>query len=116
MNLVFSLAIAVLFGAGVSLLVRRDLLQLVVGTVLLSNSSILFLIACGHGGRKLPLLENATEAADPLVQALALTAIVIGFSTTVLLIRVTVSVQHHHESLDVGALRRAESDEETEGA
>ncbi len=114
-----SLLIASMFGCGIRFLVRQSMLHVVVGTVLLSNAAILFLIAAGQGGRVIPLLHSTEGAskfdfADPLVQAFALTAVVIGFATTVLLIRVTLSVQDIQRDLDVGALEEAEIEREEE--
>lgn len=88
----------------------RDAVKLVGGTVLLGNAAVLLLVAAGFGGREMPLLpvEDPQAVADPLVQALALTAIVISFGTTVLLLRVALAVERTHETLDMEDLVEAE--------
>lgn len=117
MNVALSLLVAILFGCGVRFLIRRNLFHVVVGTILLSNSAILLLISSGHGGRAIPLITSeeaisAADFADPLVQAFALTAVVIGFATTVLLVRVTLSLQESQRDLDIVALQEAEVERE----
>ncbi len=110
MTLLVSIVFGVLVGTGIHLMVRRDALRLVGGTVLLTNATILFLMAAAFDGNAVPLLPIADGAvpADPLVQALALTAIVISFGTTVLLLRVALAVERTHGTLDMEDLVRAE--------
>ena len=87
MNLVFALAAAVLFGSGSFLLLKRDLVRVVAGMVLVSQSAVLCLIASGleRGAAPIyPLPEGPVS--DPLVQSMALTAIVIGLAVTALLL------------------------------
>jgi multicomponent Na+:H+ antiporter subunit C len=109
-TLLVSIVFGVLVGTGIHLMVRRDALRLVGGTVLLTNATILFLMAAAFDGNAVPLLPIADGAvpADPLVQALALTAIVISFGTTVLLLRVALAVERTHGTLDMEDLVRAE--------
>ncbi|MCA1716590.1 MAG: NADH-quinone oxidoreductase subunit K, partial [Actinobacteria bacterium] len=47
MTLAFSLAVAVVFGSGAFLVLQRDLMRVVVGIVLISNSASLFIVAAG---------------------------------------------------------------------
>ncbi len=47
MILAFSLTVAVVFGSGVFLVIQRDLLRVVIGIVLISNSASLFIVAAG---------------------------------------------------------------------
>lgn len=86
MNLFLSAIVAVTFGVGVFLLLRRDLLKIVIGLGLIGNAVNLAIFVLG--GWKLgtvPLMspnETTLSAAsiDPVPQALVLTAIVIGFA------------------------------------
>lgn len=75
---------AVLVAAGVYLVLERSLSRIVLGLTLLTNGlNIVFLIAGGPSGA--PPLVGAAEPeamADPLVQAMMLTAIVIGLGTS----------------------------------
>jgi multicomponent K+:H+ antiporter subunit C len=90
MELVLALGIGVLVGAGVWLILRPRTFQVIVGLSLLSYGVNLFIIAMGRlrSGAAPVLAERAAgdpaQFADPLPQALVLTAIVIGFATTAL--------------------------------
>lgn len=111
-----AIAFGALFGAGVHLMVRRDALKLIGGMVLIGNAAVLFLVSAGFGSRETPLLpvDDPKLVADPLVQALALTALVINFATTVLLLRVALAVERTHDTLDMEDLVQAEVAEEPE--
>ncbi len=88
MELVLSIAIGVMTGCGVWLILRPRTYQVIIGLSLLSYAVNLFIF--GVGGVKTnvpPILEdggNIASLADPVPQALVLTAIVIGFATTAL--------------------------------
>lgn len=92
MEALIALAIGVLAGSGTWLVLRPRTFQVVVGFALLSYAVNLFLFAMGRLRRDAaPVLESAAPVdpatlADPLPQALILTAIVIGFATTALLL------------------------------
>lgn len=76
-----AILIGVLFGAAVYLMLRRSIVDLVFGLVLLSHAANLLVFASGgvlRGGPPL-VVEAAGRVADPLPQALVLTAIVISF-------------------------------------
>ena len=83
-----ALACGVLYAAGIYLMLRRRLAQLIIGLGLLSNGTNLLLFTAGGLTRARPpvLPEGATRLvepyADPVPQALVLTAIVIGFGLT----------------------------------
>ena len=55
MRLVFAAAIAALFGTGAYLLLRRDLVRVVIGFLLISQSAVLTLIASGIGRGNAPI-------------------------------------------------------------
>ena len=103
MILVISLAIAVLFGSGAFLVLQRDLLRVVVGIVLVSNSANLFVIATGLTRGRPPIypLPEGAPVSDPLVQAMALTAIVISFSVAALLLSLVYRLYVSHRSIDI---------------
>lgn len=97
MELILSLAIGILTASGVWLLLRPRTFQVVVGMLLLSYAVNLFLLASGGlRGLLAPILGigSATAgAANPVPQALVLTAIVIGFATTALLLVVLITLR-----------------------
>ncbi len=103
MTLVISLAISVLFGSGAFLVLQRDLLRVVVGIVLVSNSANLFVIATGLTRGQPPIypLPERAPVSDPLVQAMALTAIVISFSVAALLLSLVYRLYVSHRSIDI---------------
>lgn len=92
MELTLAIAIGVLTGSGVWLVLRPRTYQLVIGLSLLAYAVNLFIFSMGRlrvGAA--PVLGpggagNPADLADPVPQALVLTAIVIGFATTALLL------------------------------
>ena len=89
MEAVVATAIGVLFGAGIWLVLRPRSFQVVTGLLLMSYAVNLFIVIMGRLWVSRPplTLETAVDTtahADPLPQALVLTAIVIGFATTAL--------------------------------
>jgi multicomponent Na+:H+ antiporter subunit C len=85
--LVFSLAVAVLFGCGAYLLLKRDLVRMVAGIMLISQAATLALIGSSiTRGRAAIAVQPGEVVSDPLPQALALTALVIGLATVALLL------------------------------
>jgi multicomponent Na+:H+ antiporter subunit C len=97
-----SIVAGVLFAAGLYMMLRRSLVKILVGLLLLSHAVNLLLFATGNltPGRPPILPEgervvNLANYADPVPQALILTAIVISFGLTafaVVLIRQTYQV------------------------
>lgn len=89
MEIIYALAIGVLTGSGVWLLLRPRTFQVIMGLALLSYAINLFIFAMGRlvVGRP-PIIAAGTATAelyaDPVPQALVLTAIVISFATTAL--------------------------------
>jgi multicomponent Na+:H+ antiporter subunit C len=110
-SLLVALTIGALFGAGVHLMTRGDTVKLSVGTVLISNAAILLLVAPHSESVAAPVhpIPAVGAVADPLVQAIALTAIVIGLGTTVLLLRVALAVERTHHTIETLDLSRAEA-------
>jgi multicomponent Na+:H+ antiporter subunit C len=88
MEVLLAVASGVLYAAGVYLMMRRRLAQLIIGLGLLSNGTNLLIFTAGGLTRARPPVvapdTAALEApyADPVPQALVLTAIVIGFGLT----------------------------------
>jgi len=99
METIVALAIGILTGSGVWLLLRPRTFQVIVGLSLLSYAVNLFIFSTG-GLRTgaAPILErgaagNLAQHADPLPQALVLTAIVISFATTALFLVVLLAAR-----------------------
>ena len=96
---VVSVAIGVLAGSGVWLLLRPRTFQVAIGLTLLSYAVNLFIFAMGglhvNAAPVVAARAGADPAAfaDPLPQALVLTAIVISFATTALLLVVLLAAR-----------------------
>lgn len=80
--------VGVLFGAGTYLVLHRTLTRVALGIGLWTYGvNVLLLVSGGRAGRP-PLVDEAPASgfADPLPQAMILTAIVIGFAMTAFLL------------------------------
>jgi multicomponent K+:H+ antiporter subunit C len=99
MELVIALGIGVLAGCGVWLLLRPRTFQVIIGLSLLSYAVNLFIFIMGWvRGGVAPFTEagapvDPARFADPLPQALVLTAIVISFAMTALLLVVLLAAR-----------------------
>ena len=82
---IMAIAIGLLFAAAFYMMLRRSIVKLVMGLIVLSNAAnlVIFTVA-GMTRTEPPFLDKVTKVAssgvaDPLPQALILTAIVIAF-------------------------------------
>lgn len=87
MTITLAALAALLFGIGTYLILQRTLSRIIIGLGLLTHGANLLLLTAGRRGTP-PLIGNAPAKAmaDPVPQALALTAIVITFAVTMLLL------------------------------
>jgi multicomponent K+:H+ antiporter subunit C len=84
---------------GIYLMLRGRTFPVVLGLTLLGYAVNVFIFAMGRLWLGMaPILDGRHPAADPLPQALVLTAIVIGFATTGLLIGVALRSRHENRS------------------
>ena len=72
--------VGVLFAAGTYLLMERSLTRIVLGVGVLGNGVNLLIVVAGGSSGEPPIVGREGRLADPLPQALVLTAIVIGFA------------------------------------
>ncbi len=88
MEFLVASSVGVLTAAGVYLLLRAHTFPVVLGLTLLSYATNVYLFATGRLAINAPPLIDAQVAryTDPLPQALVLTAIVISFGMTALLV------------------------------
>lgn len=123
-SLVLVATCGVLVGTGVFLMLERSLTRVLVGLVLLGNGVNLgFMVSAGAPGEP-PFYGSAPTAdmADPLPQALVLTAIVITLGTTAFILAMAHrSWQlHGHDEVqddveDASIRRLADADETSQG-
>ena len=87
MTIVLAATAASLFAVGTYLVLQRKLSRIIIGLSLLTHGANLLLIGSGRRGSP-PVIGTGEVGSfsDPLPQALALTAIVITFAVTVLLL------------------------------
>jgi multicomponent Na+:H+ antiporter subunit C len=89
MTVVLAFAAAALFGIGTYLILQRKLSRIIIGLGLLTHGANVLLITSGRRGNPPIIDETGTQRiSDPVPQALALTAIVITFAVTMLLLAI----------------------------
>lgn len=99
MELILAIAIGVLTASGVWLLLRPRTYQVIIGLSLLSYAVNLFIFGMGRLSLFVPPVlaqhgaADPAHYADPIPQALVLTAIVIGFATTALFLVVLLAAR-----------------------
>ena len=114
MEVIVSILIGVLYTAGVYLLLRRSLVKLTLGIIFLSNATnlLIFMSAGLTEGKPIFISEEgvkaAQETADPLPQALVLTAIVIGFGIIAFTLVLKYKYYKKTGTYDVDQLKRTE--------
>lgn len=111
MTIVFSAAVAILFGAGAYLVLKRDLIRLIAGMVLIGNAANLFIMSAALRRGSAAVIPFSGTFSDPVVQSMTLTAIVISFSTTALMLALTYRVYGSHDSMDIAQLSLAEEEQ-----
>ncbi len=88
MEVLLAVVIGTLYSGGLYLMMRRNLVQLIIGLGLLSHgANLLIFTAAGLRQGGAPILAEGKKVflnlpADPLPQALILTSIVISFAVT----------------------------------
>lgn len=109
MTLLAALVVAILFATGIFLLLQRDLLRTVVGILLTSNASTLYIIVSGLSRGEAPIYPlSGGPLSDPLVQAMALTALIIGFGVSALLLAMVYRLYLSNRSIDAETIARSE--------
>lgn len=134
-NTLLSITIALLFGIGTFMILRKDIIKIVLGMTILSHAANLLILSSGitngetvpiiteemaqHtsgiiftddlvNGVLAPIVPEGTQMlfVDPMVQALTLTAIVISLATTSFLLILSYRVYKEHDTTDVSKVRR----------
>ncbi len=103
MELLLAVAIGLLTGCGVLLLLRGRTFAVMLGLTMLSYAVNLFIFVSGGLTAGAGAVLGATARyADPLPQALVLTAIVIGFAMTAFLVVLAIRARAElgHDELD----------------
>lgn len=109
MTLLISITVAVILAAAAYLMLKRDLIRVITGMILLGNAANLFIMATGLRQGQAPIVPADGGMSDPLVQAMTLTAIVISFGVATLVLSVVYRVYDSHHSVDLRRLGSAEA-------
>ncbi|SHI96944.1 multicomponent Na+:H+ antiporter subunit C [Aureimonas altamirensis DSM 21988] len=114
MNLIYALAISALASCGVYLLLSRHVIRIIIGVAILSAAVNLVILYSGRIVSSLPPImpadvsELGMDTANPLPQALILTAIVIGFALTAFASALALQLMRSNGADDTGDLNDAE--------
>ncbi|EON74360.1 MULTISPECIES: Na(+)/H(+) antiporter subunit C [Lysinibacillus] len=113
MEIIMAFVIGFLFMAAVYLILSKSLLRIIIGTGLLSHGAHLLILTMGGLGGEAPpvLTEGAKTFADPLPQALILTAIVISFGVTAFFLVLAYRSYQELETDDISLMRGSDEDE-----
>ena len=118
MELLIAITIGTLYAAGVYMMLRRSLVKLIIGLILMGNGVNLLIFLLGRitkGSSPIIPADLSTFAdayADPVPQALILTAIVISFGLQAFAIVLIKRVYKVVETDDLDTLSRNEEGEE----
>lgn len=115
MEIILAILVGVLYTAGVYMLLRRSILKFIIGILFLSNATnLLVFLAAGIVPGEPVFIEGedalAEHFADPLPQALVLTAVVIGFGMVVYLLAVKYRLFYETKTDDLDQLKPTEED------
>lgn len=134
-NTILSITIALIFGIGTFLILRRDIIKVIIGLSLISHAVNMLIVSTGlFDGEKAPIITNShhdsgsgiiftdklpdgmlapivpsgmeTQFVDPLVQALVLTAIVISLAITAFILILAYRIYEEYGTTDIRELRR----------
>lgn len=113
MEPVFAIAFGVMMAVAAYLLMSRNILRIVLGLLVLGNAANLSIFIAGRMDSRIPPLVPSGETAlvggaNPLPQALILTAIVISFALVAFTVVLFESAHRRLETLDADAMREAE--------
>ena len=113
MSILYAFVAAALFGCALYMVLSRNLVRVLLGLSLLTTAVNLVLFQAGRMRSAQPPLipdgaDRLGESADPLPQALVLTAIVIGFALSVVLAALALRAYRGHGSLRSDEIRSAE--------
>ena len=116
-QVILALVLGLLFAVGTYLVLREDVVRVVWGVTVISQAANVYLVTMGGLSGSAPVLAHGEEGdhpvacsvpgaaaecvTDPLVQALVLTAIVIGFGTTAFALVLTYRVYEEHGTINL---------------
>ncbi|MCL2704273.1 MAG: cation:proton antiporter subunit C [Defluviitaleaceae bacterium] len=108
-------SIALFFLAYFGIITSKNIIKSIIFIMLMQTAAVMFWLKLGAETSAMPappiiyeadLLERAVFIADPLPQALTLTAIIIGFSVIAIIITMLNTLYRHHRTTDWGKLEK----------
>ncbi len=113
MEVLLSILVGVLYTAGVYMLLRRSILKFIIGIIFISNATnLLVFMSSGLITGQPAFVEEggkvAESSADPLNQALVLTAIVIGLGVIAFTLALKYKLFEITQSDDLDELKQTE--------
>lgn len=115
MEALIALLVGILFAAGIYSLMRRSIVKLVIGVVLISQAANLLVFTVGGLRAGRPAIVPADGVVppapygDPLPQAMVLTAIVIGFGLTAFLLALVARAHEEVGDDDINAFNQTDT-------
>ena len=114
MEMLVATAIGTLTAAGIYLILRLRAFPVILGTAMLSYAVNVFLFSTGRLAVNAPpiLTKTAETYTDPLPQALVLTAIVISFGMTAVVVMIALGayLESGTDEIDIAAANDDEGD------
>ena len=112
--MIYSLCLALFLVGLYAVVVKKNVVKIVIGIVIMDYAINLFLILLGYrSGGEAPILEPgmdparfANTAVDPLPQALVLTSIVIGLGVLALLVAICIRLYERYGTFDITEMKR----------
>lgn len=103
------IVVVILFCLGIyTIIMEKNLIRIVIGANIVESSLILLLILISFKpGGTAPILDREYEiVVDPIPQALAVTAIVIGGSVTAVMLNLMIKLHKKYGTLNVDEIRK----------
>lgn len=109
MEMLICISVGVLFSVGLYLLLQGSVIKAVLGLAVISQAAnLVIFVVGGLTIGAVPIINSKTQTesvADPLVQALVLTAIVIGFGLSAFLLTLAYKIHREVGSDDLNDMR-----------
>ncbi|MFA7439740.1 MAG: NADH-quinone oxidoreductase subunit K [Sphingomonadaceae bacterium] len=114
MSLIYALSAAIIVGSAIFMILSRNIVRILLGLSLLATGTNLILFLTGRlRSTQPPLVREGAQtlgpSADPVPQALVLTAIVIGFALTMVLAALALRAWRDEGTIDIGEIQAAEA-------
>jgi multicomponent Na+:H+ antiporter subunit C len=107
----------VLFFTGLyGIIARRNIVKTIISLGIMETAIVLFFVSVNHEAGSLPPIGNleGVAAADPLPQALMITAIVIGVSVTAVALTMFITLYHKYGTTNWEKIVRKRSEQKND--